>query len=127
MKSFLVALTVLLAGPAVAGVHVVDGDTVKIDGVTIRIVQIDTPETYCSRCENELVLGLKAKERLRALLDAGVATYKATGFDRFGRTLAHVYAGEVDVGEQLLNEGHALPYVPGPEAKAHRLSVWCPR
>lgn len=52
-------------------VIIVDGDTLKVDGVTIRLLGIDTPETYRSRCEAELVLGLKAKERLRQLVDAG--------------------------------------------------------
>ncbi|GLR88460.1 hypothetical protein GCM10007857_51720 [Bradyrhizobium iriomotense] len=41
--------------------------------------------------------------------------------------MARVYTGEVDVGEVLLKEGHALPYVPGPEAKAKRLATWCPK
>src|SRR3954471_5450360 len=54
----------------------------KLDGVTIRIVGIDASESYRSRCENELVLGLKAKERLRALIDSGDVTYERTGVDR---------------------------------------------
>ena len=28
---------------------------------------------------------------------------------------------KVDVGQQLIREGHALPYIPGPDAKAARL------
>ena len=32
-------------------------DTIDIDGVRIRIVQIDTPETFGPRCENELISG----------------------------------------------------------------------
>jgi hypothetical protein len=47
------------------------GDTIDIDGVRIRIIQIDTPETFGPRCENELILGRKAKKRLRELLDCG--------------------------------------------------------
>ena len=85
--------------------------------MTIRIVDIDTPETHRSRCENELVLGLKAKERLRALLDGGTVSFKPIGTDRYGRTLARVYAGEVDVGQRLLEEGHALHYIPGAESQ----------
>ena len=66
------ALTV----PAAANVNIVDGDTATIDGITIRLVEIDTPETFRSRCEHELVLGLAAKARLRELLDAGAITYE---------------------------------------------------
>ena len=47
----------------------------------IRISNIDTPETFRPRCERELVLGLKAKERLRALLDAGPVTFTPSGKD----------------------------------------------
>jgi len=126
MKKVLITLALLASTlSAQAGVHVIDGDTVDIDGTRIRILSIDTPETFRSRCENEY-LGLKAKERLTALLGSGEVSYTPNGVDRFGRTLATVYVGEVDIGEVLLKEGHALPYVPGPEAKAKRLATWCP-
>jgi endonuclease YncB( thermonuclease family) len=121
------ALTLAMLTPALAGVYVIDGDTVDIDGTRIRILQIDTPETFRSRCENEYQLGLKAKARLTELLASGEVSYTPDKLDRFGRTLATVYAGKVDVGEVLLKEGHALPYVPGPEAKAKRLATWCPK
>ena len=119
-----------LAFPAhAANVNIIDGDTLSIDGTRIRIVEIDTPETYKSRCENELVLGLKAKERLRALVDQGPVHYEATGIDRFGRTLARVYIdlddGAVNIGEALINDGFALPYKPGGADKLRRLQVWC--
>ncbi|TXR49450.1 thermonuclease family protein [Phyllobacterium endophyticum] len=112
-----------------ANVNIVDGDTLSIDGTKLRIVEIDTPETYKSRCEKELVLGLKAKERLRTLLDQGPVHYEASATDRYGRILARVYVdlddGPVDVGETLITEGFALPYRPGPQDKLRRLRVWC--
>ena len=49
------------------------------DRLRIRIVQIDTPETFGPRCENELILGLKAKKRLRELLDSGTVPRKHHG------------------------------------------------
>jgi endonuclease YncB( thermonuclease family) len=76
--------------PAMAAIILIDGDTNDVDGTRIRIVQIDAPETFRPRCENELVLGLTAKERLRALLDSCPVTFKPTGTDRYGRTLAYV-------------------------------------
>ena len=91
----------------------------------IRILSIDTPETFHSRCENELVLGLRAKERLRELLDSGDIRIERDGQDRYRRTLANVFAGDVDVGETLIREGYALRYEPGGAAKLRRLQVWC--
>ena len=84
------ALTLAMLTPAMAGVYVIDGDTLDIDGTRIRILSIDTPETFRSRCDNELKLGLAAKQRLRELLDSGEVSYTPDGVDRFGRTLAHV-------------------------------------
>ena len=37
----------------------VDGDTIAIKRERIRLLGIDTPETFRPRCENELILGLK--------------------------------------------------------------------
>ena len=84
------ALALLASPPAMAAIILIDGDTIDVDGTRIRIVQIDAPETFRPRCENELVLGLTAKERLRALLDSCPVTFKPTGTDRYGRTLAYV-------------------------------------
>ena len=126
MKQLLATtMTLAMLTPAMAGVNVIDGDTVDIDGTRIRILSIDTPETFRSRCENELKRGLAAKQRLTELLGQGEVSYTPDGTDRYGRTLATVYVGDVDVGEVLLKEGHALPYVRGPEAKAKRLAKWC--
>ncbi|MBZ9653831.1 thermonuclease family protein [Phyllobacterium lublinensis] len=130
MRATLALVLAALAFPAqAASVNIIDGDTLSIDGTRIRIVEIDTPETYKSHCENELVLGLRAKERLRALVDQGPVHYEATGTDRFGRTLATVYVdladGPVNVGETLIQEGFALPYKPGGSDKLRRLQVWC--
>jgi endonuclease YncB( thermonuclease family) len=112
-----------------SNVNIVDGDTLSINGARIRIVEIDTPETFRSRCENELVLGLKAKERLRSLVDSGTVTFEATGTDRYRRTLARVFVTrgteKINVGKTLMEEGFALPYRRGGEAKLKRLRTWC--
>jgi endonuclease YncB( thermonuclease family) len=70
--------------------------------------------------ERDLMLGLKAKARLRELLDGGTVTFKPTGHDYYRRTLAHVYVDGQDVGAKLVAEGHALRWSPGPQAKAAR-------
>ncbi|RWN58453.1 thermonuclease family protein [Mesorhizobium sp.] len=88
---FALAASMALASPTLAAepiaargaVIIIDGDTVRIDGVTIRLLDIDTPETDRPRCENELSLGLEASERLRQLLDAGPVAYVVDGHDRY--------------------------------------------
>ena len=105
---------------------IIDGDTISLRGERIRILSIDTPETFQPRCENELVLGLKAKERLRQLLPKGLPiSVDRHGRDRYGRTLANLFVDDYDVGAVLFEEGYALRYEPGREARLRRLNAWC--
>jgi endonuclease YncB( thermonuclease family) len=94
------------------------GDTFAIGEERIRILNIDTPETRGSHCENELVQGLRAKERLASLLRPVRIDVARDGRDRYGRTLARVSAQGRDVGEVLIREGLALQWQDGPRAKA---------
>jgi endonuclease YncB( thermonuclease family) len=118
----------LLATPAAAATRVIDGDTIEVDGLKIRIAEIDTPETGRARCQREFELGQAAKQRLAELLAGGeltVVVVSPTG-GGFGRALGYVFVGEVDVGQTLLEEGLALKWTRGPVAKAARMAVWCP-
>lgn len=66
---------------------VVDGDTFLLDGVKIRIADIDAPELSPPRCEAERIKGKAAKSRLQQLLNAGAFSL-VSGFrdeDRYGR------------------------------------------
>jgi endonuclease YncB( thermonuclease family) len=118
----LAATVSAFADPAII---IIDGDTLNIAGERIRLVDIDAPESFRSRCENELIAGLAAKARLRELVDSGPITVTRTGRDRYRRTLARIAAGTVDIGQALVTEGHALRWQPGSEAKLARLRAWC--
>ena len=104
-----------------AGDCMVDGDTFKFAGETIRIADIDTPETHPPRCAREARLGERATVRMQALLNAGpvtIAPYKRS-HDRYGRRLAVVMRDGVSLGERLVVEGLARRYDGG-----HRRG-WC--
>jgi endonuclease YncB( thermonuclease family) len=129
IRSLLALMLLSSAADAVTLDRVVDGDTVVVDGRTIRLAEIDTPETNGrARCARELELGLIAKKRLTELLNKGELTVVITGIGTggFGRDLGFVYVGGFDVGQTLINEGLALRWTRGPKAKAARLAVWCP-
>jgi micrococcal nuclease len=104
---------------------IVDGDTFGFGSERFRILNIDTPETFRPRCERELVLGLKAKERVAGLLRSGRVTIQREGQDRYGRALVRVFVRGRDVGETLVREGFALPWKEGAAARDERLKVWC--
>src|SRR5262249_44730659 len=94
---------------------VVDGDTFWMDGVKIRIADIDAPETHPSRCAEEDRLGRAATVRLRELLNSGAVTLTSIDRDedRYGRKLRNVQVNGSDVGETLISEGLARRYVRG--------------
>lgn len=104
---------------------IIDGDTIDIRGERIRILNIDAPESFRSRCEAELKLALRTKERLAELLRAGPVRIDREGQDRYRRTLATLSVREGDVGRILVRERLALPWQDGREAKERRLKAWC--
>jgi endonuclease YncB( thermonuclease family) len=135
-------LTAALLLPVAARAEMVSGDRIVIiDGDTIalpcavpargcaekvRLNGIDSPETRRPRCENELRLGLAAKQRLVKFLRGHPVDIVRSGRkDRYRRTLADLAVHGVDVGTTLIAEGHALAYRTGADAKLARLKLWC--
>ena len=104
------ARRVALAQPA--SVRVIDGDTFVHGGRTIRIADIDAPETHPPRCAREAELGARATRRLRALLVAG--PFELVPIDRdedhYGRKLRIVVRNGRPIGDTLIAEGLARPY-----------------
>jgi endonuclease YncB( thermonuclease family) len=89
---------------------VVDGDTFYLDGHSIRVADIDTPETYRSRCSYEANLGARATRRFTQLLNAGPFVVKPIPFrdeDRYGRKLRTVHRNNQSLGAILVSEGLA--------------------
>ncbi len=100
---------------------VVDGDTIWMQGVKIRIADIDTAETHPSRCAAEADLGERATRRLQALLNAGPIKLEPIerDEDRYGRKLRIVVRNGVSLGDILVDEGLARRYRGGPR------EGWC--
>ncbi|MEM8801021.1 MAG: thermonuclease family protein [Pseudomonadota bacterium] len=94
---------------------VVDGDTVRLSGQSIRLVGLDTPESYRARCNNESTLGNAATKRLRDLL-ARASTIELVYLqrqDRYGRYLARLMLDGRDVADIMVEEGFARRYSGG--------------
>lgn len=93
--------------------HVVDGDTIDVEGVgRVRFVGVNTPE----RGETGYS---EAKEYIKdqclyqtVTLDIDDEKQK----DKYGRTLAVVYVGGLNLNQQLLRKGYAeIMYIPPSE------------
>jgi len=80
----------LIASPVMADIRVVDGDTVHIDGEKIRIMGLNTPETWRPKCIAEEMLGKQATAYGKVLAEQ-IGRIERHGKDRYGRTLARVY------------------------------------
>ena len=131
--------------PAGEGVvsHVRDGDTIELtNGDVVRLVQIDTPELSDGECYAK-----RARALLERLLPLGTRVRIAEDpaldrVDRYGRRLAYVFRGGVNVNRVLVARGAAgVWFFEGSRgryarallaaesrAKAERLGLWrrCP-
>jgi len=120
-------IIVFAVSTGAADVSVVDGDTLSLrTGEKIRIVNLDTPETWKPHCDHELDIGMQAADRLRDLLAKGEILIERTGRDRYGRTLAWVSVDGINVADVLIKEGLGLVYRKGSADKLARIRHWCP-
>jgi endonuclease YncB( thermonuclease family) len=135
--SLAVLVTPALSKPIAPGaVQVVDGDTIRVRGRTIRLVGFDTPEAGINaRCEGERNLAARTTARLRALVAGGGLDLQIVrcscqpgteGTQRcnYGRACGVLMARGRDVGAILIPEGMARSYVCGRTSCPHR-QTWC--
>jgi micrococcal nuclease len=103
--------------------RVVDGDTIDITidlgfsihyDVRVRMYGINAPESRTRDLE-EKKRGLAAKARLVQLLHDGELTIKTSkdGTGKYGRLLGEIYSGDININQQLIEEGHGTPYFGG--------------
>lgn len=99
---------------------VIDGDTFRLDGVKIRIADIDTPELK-GRCDWEIAKAEEARDRLVVLLSEGPFELSSIGSgdeDQYGRKLRIVTRNGSSLGDQLVSEGLARTWT-------GRREPWC--
>jgi micrococcal nuclease len=60
--------TLVLAALAVSAPAVIDGDTVRIAGISIRLTDYDSPELYSPKCPRERIQAEAAKRELERII-----------------------------------------------------------
>lgn len=100
-------------------VKVYDGDTITIVGVlsggsylfrwSVRLRNIDAPEMR-TKCVNEKICAKLAQEAMSKQVLNQMVTLKNVGYDKYGRVLADVFVGEVNVTDSLLAQNLVVPY-----------------
>jgi len=121
-------------GPATAIVaRVLDGDTVELDsGARVRLLGVDAPELSGAQRECYAVEAADFTSS-RVLGRRVTLTYGDECLDRYGRTLALVSVGGVELGEQLVRGGYACAFSPDgseglatleAQARTSRVGMW---
>jgi len=93
-------------------VHVFDGDTILLDDSRkIRLIGVDAPEVQSPYHDLE-PFGEDSKTYLTSLLGNKKVslTIGDPAKDKYGRTLAYVYSGDVLVNGRIIREGWARAY-----------------
>jgi micrococcal nuclease len=109
MKSIFLALALSLAAPAFAHkvIGIADGDTLTLlvdrKPLKIRLANIDAPE-------KKQAFGERSKRSLSDLCFGKEALFQAQDIDRYGRTVAVINCGGVEVNRAQVERGMAWVY-----------------
>jgi micrococcal nuclease len=115
---------ILLA--AALSLQIVDGDTIKVDGLTYRLVGYDTPELRSGKCVAERRLASKARLRLSQLASEPTARLQEVlcHGSNFGRKCGIVYVNGKNIATVMVKEGFADNYWCGSTGCPKRRN-WC--
>lgn len=120
-----------IAGPARA----IDGDTIEVDRIRIRLEGIDAPESVqtCRTSQGEdWSCGQHATAYLHGLIEGQDVACDQTGIDKYRRALATCYVGERNLNEEMVRAGLAWAFVKysteyvavEAAARLNRIGVW---
>ena len=118
------------SGPA----SVVDGDSLEMTGMAIRLWGMDAPEAMqtCERAGVAWECGREAMRTLAELVDGKGLVCEARGEDEYGRTVALCSVGSLDLSSLLVGAGLAvaLPRITDAyvedelRARSLKLGIW---
>ncbi len=86
-----------------------DGDTISVtegkQRIKVRLACIDAPETL------QTPYGIEARRQLQSLLPIGSrVTMKIKATDRYGRSVAEISKGDLNINQTLVGSGNAFVY-----------------
>ncbi|MCD2183663.1 thermonuclease family protein [Rhizobium sp. GN54] len=117
MKIHAIFLAFVMLMPTLASaessVHIVDGDTLDIDGVRYRLHGIDAPEAgqACAGSDgSNWACGQEAIRQIEELTYGKTVQCDARGQDAYGRTLSVCTADGVEVNARMVETGMAWAF-----------------
>ncbi len=121
-----------------ASFTVTDGDTIRLnDGTRVRLVGFNTPEKFEPKCSREADLGNRASARLKELVATATSTSVAlvacsckagtegTRRCNYARSCGKLTVDGRDVGQTLIEEGLAVPFICGGSGCPPTPRPWC--
>lgn len=98
-----------LSGAAI----VLDGDTIEVEGVRVRLYGIDAPEgaQRCKGPKQDWQCGRAATRALERMTRGKTVSCAGRGVDNYSRLLAVCRADGVDVGASLVRQGFAWAFI----------------
>lgn len=115
----LLSLILWLASPAMAdvdfsgAVRVIDGDTLDVGGVRVRLHGIDAPEVG-QPCTSDVLgtydCGAFVRDEVARRYGGQRATCDEVERDRYGRSVAKCFVNGQDIGEDIVLDGLARAY-----------------
>lgn len=92
--------------------RVIDGDTLSVGGVVVRLHGIDAPERNqtCDGAGRIWHCGTWARTELVRLIGDGAVACSVLDTDRYGRAVGQCVIGTLDLGAALVESGAAVAY-----------------
>jgi len=133
------ACALLLPGPVAAqslsgAGHVVDGDSLSVGGISVRLFGIDAPEAKqtCDRDGSPWACGAASAEQLRMLVGSNRVECAGRGTDTYGRTVAVCRADGFELNRTMVEQGWATAFrrysqdyvASEARAKSQRRGIW---
>jgi endonuclease YncB( thermonuclease family) len=115
--------------------YVIDGDTIKVQGKSIRLFAVDAPEKkqLCYKDALAWECGIKAKEVLEEIIGDEKITCIPKAKDKYRRTVAICFAGTTEINREMVKRGYAVPVpelggkdylIDEAYAKKNNLGIW---
>lgn len=129
------SILALAQGFLMGRASVVDGDTLEIQGVRIRLWGIDAPEgdQQCHLQDRLWPCGRRAAFALADFIGQRTVRCERKDTDRYGRMVAVCWVGETELNRWLVAQGWALDYTryssgaylaAQEEARRNRRGIW---
>lgn len=125
-----------LKGVTISGyARIVDGDTLEIDKVRIRLEGIDAPEagqTCSNASRRRWECGIAATRELADMTAGREVHCTGTEYDSYGRLIAICYVGSLELNAEMVRRGLAWAFVRYSRRLAHveadarkmRVGIW---